>query len=91
MLPRLRSPVLRTLAVESAHRVTGVTSFILLTDVGDQHLRPLHLNFEGGDQRIFGVNDDVSRFPLKFKANGKLHVCSPAFIVQKVAQINWGV
>jgi hypothetical protein len=33
-------------------------------------------NFEGGDQRVFGVNDNVSRFPLKFKANRKLHLCA---------------
>ncbi len=39
----------------------------------------LHLNFEGGDQRIFRVNDNVSRFALKFKADRKLHLCSPAF------------
>ena len=56
--------------------MTGVASFILLADVGDQRLRTLHLNFEGGDQRVFGVNDNVSRFPLKFKANRKLHLCA---------------
>ena len=60
----------------SAHRVTGVASFILLADIGDQRLRTLHLNFEGGDQRVFRVNDNVSRFPLKFKANRKLHLCA---------------
>jgi len=63
--------------------VTGVTSFILLADIGDQHLWALHLDFEGGDQRIFGVNDNVSRFPLKFEANSKLHVCSPASTLKK--------
>ena len=42
-------------------------------------LRALHLNFEGGDQRIFRVNNNVRRFPLKFKADRKLHLCSPAF------------
>jgi hypothetical protein len=71
--------------------MTGVASFILLADVGDQHLRALHLNFEGGDQRIFRVNDNVSRFPFKFKADRKLHLCSPAFNIQKVAEFNWGV
>ena len=78
-------------AAELAHRVTGVTSFILLADIGDQRLRALHLNFEGGDQRIFCVNDNVSRFPLKFEADGKLHLRSPAFNIQKVAQFNWEV
>jgi hypothetical protein len=67
---------LRTLAAESAHRVTGVASFILLTDIGNHRLRTLHLNFEGSDQRVFRVNDNVLRFPLNFKANRKLHLCA---------------
>ena len=33
----------------------SVASFILLADIGDQHLRALHLDFEGGNQRIFCV------------------------------------
>jgi hypothetical protein len=70
---------LALLVAESAHGVTSIASFILLTDIGDQHLRALHLDFEGSDQRIFGVNDNVFRFPLKFKADRKLHRCSPAF------------
>jgi hypothetical protein len=48
----------------------------LLADIGDQRLRTLHLNFEGGNQRVFRVNDNVSRFSLKFKANCKLHLCA---------------
>jgi hypothetical protein len=56
--------------------MTGVASFILLADIGYQRLRTLQLNFEGGDQRVFGVNDNVFRFPLKFKANRKLHLCA---------------
>jgi hypothetical protein len=59
--------------------MTGVASLILLADISDQRLRALHLNFEGGDQRIFRVNDNVSRFALKFKTDRKLHLCSPAF------------
>ena len=72
-------PELRILAAQSAHRVTGVASFILLADIGDQHLWALYLNFESGDQRVFRVNDDVPRFSLKFKADRKLHPRSPAF------------
>jgi hypothetical protein len=72
-------PELRILAAKSAHGVTGVASFILLADVGDQYLRALYLNFESGDQRVFRVNDDVPRFSLKFKADRKLHPRSPAF------------
>jgi hypothetical protein len=52
------------LAAEAAHRVTGIASFILLADIGDQRFRALHLNFEGSDQRIFRVNDNVFRLPL---------------------------
>ena len=65
---------LRILATQPAHEVTGVTSFVLLADIGYQRLRTLHLNLEGGDQRVFRVNDNVSRFPLKFKADRKLHL-----------------
>jgi hypothetical protein len=72
--------------------VTGVASLILLADVGDQRLGPLDLDFEGGDQRIFGVNDDMSRFPLNFKADRKLHLCSPALHDQKDSTVRlWGV
>jgi hypothetical protein len=65
---------LRILATQPAHRVTGVTSFVLLADIGDYRLRTLHLYLQGGDQRDFRVNDNVSRFPLNFKANRKLHL-----------------
>jgi hypothetical protein len=67
--------------------VTGVASFILLADIGDQRLRTLHLNFEGGDQCVFRVNDNVSRFPLKFKANRKLHLCSPVSVKSSTIQL----
>ena len=65
---------LRILATQPAHGVTGVTSFVLLADIGYQRLQKLHLNLEGGDQRVFSVNDNVSRFLLNFKANRKLHL-----------------
>jgi hypothetical protein len=57
--------------------VTGVAPFILLTNIGDQNLRALHLDFESGDQRVFRVNDNVFRLPLKFKADRKLHLRPP--------------
>ena len=78
---------LRSLATQPAHRVTGVTSFVLLADIRDQCLRTLHLDLEGGDQRVFRINDNVSRFPMNFKANRKLHLGAlptPA----KIAQFN---
>jgi hypothetical protein len=71
--------------------VTGVASFIFLAHIGDQDIGALHFDFEGGDQRILGVTDNVSCFSLKLEANGKLHVCSPAFSIQKVAQFDWKV
>ena len=64
---------LGVLAAKSAHGVTGVATFILLADIGNQRLRALHFDFEGGDQRVFRVNDNVSRFPLNFKTDRKLH------------------
>ena len=72
----VRESELRTLATKSAHRVTGVASFVLLADISDQRLRTLHLNLQGGDQRVFRVNDNVARFPLNLKANRKLHLCA---------------
>ena len=64
---------LGVLAAKSAHGVTGVATFILLADIGNQRLWTLHFDFEGGDQRVFRVNDNVSRFPLNFKPDRKLH------------------
>jgi hypothetical protein len=77
---------LGALDTETAHGVTGVASLILLADICDQRLRALHFDFEGGDQCIFGVNDDVSRFALNFKADRKLHLCLPLSILKNIAQ-----
>ena len=74
---------LTALATEATHRVTGVASFILLTNIGDQNLRALHLDFEGSYQCVFCVNDNVFRFPLKFKADRELHLCSPHAMFKK--------
>ena len=85
----MRGVQLRALAAELVHWMTGVPSFILLADIGDQRLRTLQLNFEGGNQRVFRVNDYVSRFPLKFKTNRKLHLCALPISV-KSSTIQWG-
>jgi hypothetical protein len=82
---------LTALAAESAHRVTGVAAFILLPNIGNQHFWALHLDFEGGDQRIFRVNDNVFRFPLKFKADCKLHLRSPHWHSNDSTVRLWGV
>jgi hypothetical protein len=73
-------PELRILVTELVYRVAGVASFILLADIGDQHLWAPYLDFESGDQRVFGVNDDVLRFSLKSKADRKLHPGSPLLV-----------
>jgi hypothetical protein len=73
---------------ETAHGVTGVASLILLADIGDQRLRALHFDFEGGDKCIFGVNDDVPGFALNFKANRKLHLCLPLSVFKNIAQFS---
>ena len=65
---------LGVLAAKSAHGVTGVATFILLADIGNQRFWTLHFDFEGGDQRVFRVNDNVPRFPLNFKTDRKLHL-----------------
>jgi hypothetical protein len=65
---------LGVLAAKSAHGVTGVAKFILLADIGNQRFWTLHFDFEGGDERVFRVNDNVSRFPLNFETDRKLHL-----------------
>jgi hypothetical protein len=68
---------LGVLATKSAHGVTGVATFILLADVSNHRFWTLHFDFEGSDQRVFRVNDDVYRFPLNFKTDRKLHLRAP--------------
>jgi hypothetical protein len=65
------------LAAESVHGVTCVAPFILPADVVDQRFGALHLHFEGGNQRIFRVYDDVARLPLYLKTDGKLQLRFP--------------
>ena len=60
---------LGVLAAKSAHGVTGVATFILLADISNRRLWTLHFDFERGDQRVFRVNNNVSRFPLNFKTD----------------------
>jgi hypothetical protein len=71
-------------ATKSAHRVTGVATFILLADIGNQRLWTLHFDFKGGDQRVFRVYDNVSRFPLNFIIDRKLHLRAPPFSAKSI-------
>ena len=68
--------------------MTGVASLISLANISDQRLGTLRPYFDGSDQRVFRVNDNVSRFSLNFKANRILHVRAPAWI--KVSTIQLG-
>jgi len=70
----VRVSPLGVLAAESVHGVTGVATFILLADIGNQRFWTLHFDFQGGDQRVSRINDNVSRFPLNFKSDRKLHL-----------------
>ncbi len=65
---------LGVLTAKSAHGVAGVATFILLADIGNQSFWTLHFDFEGGDQRVLRVNNNVSRFPLNLKTDRKLHL-----------------
>ena len=56
----------RHLAAKSAHGVAGVATFILLAGIGDQRLWTLHFDLEGGDQRVFRVNDNSAPFSPEF-------------------------
>jgi hypothetical protein len=78
---------LGVLAAKSAHGVTGVATFILLADIDNQGLWTLHFDFEGGDQRVLRVDDNVSRFPLNFKTDSKVHL-RPLRFQQNVAHFN---
>jgi hypothetical protein len=75
----MRPCALRALVAESPHRVTCVAPFVLLANIGDQHIRALYFNFKGGDQGIFCVNNNVFRFPLGSKTNSKLHAVLSGF------------
>ena len=66
----------RARPVETEHRVARVTPLILPADVCDQCLRALDLDFEGRNQRIFRVHDDVAGLSLQLKTNGKLQLHS---------------
>ena len=70
-----RADASMALLVET-RRVTRVASLILPADVCDQCFRALYLDFEGGNQRIFRVYDDVACLPLQLKADGKLQLHS---------------
>ena len=60
---RARQYVTR-LSVPRARRVTRVAASILPSHVHDQRFRTLRLDFKGGDERVFGVNDHVFGFAL---------------------------
>ena len=54
----------RDLRVPRARRVTSVAASILPSHVQNQRFRALRLDFEGGDERVFGVDDHMFGFAL---------------------------
>ena len=72
-------------SLPNLHGVTCVAAFILPADVVDQRFGALHLRFEGGNQRIFRVYDDVARLPLHLKTDGKLQLRFPFFLATSIA------
>jgi hypothetical protein len=66
------------LAGEPVHGVTRVATLVLMADVGDVGLRAFHLDLQRGNQRVLRVHDDVAGLALHPKADGELHLRSPA-------------
>jgi hypothetical protein len=55
-----------------ARRVTSVTASILSAHVHDERFRALRLYFKGGDERVFGVDDDMFGFALELQSDSEL-------------------
>jgi hypothetical protein len=65
---------LGVIAAKSAHGVAAVATFILLADIGNQRFWTLHLTLRAAISASSASNDNVSRFPLNFKTDRKLHL-----------------
>jgi hypothetical protein len=55
-----------------ARRVTSVAASILPSHVHDQRFRALSLDFEGGDERVFGVDHHMFGFALQLQSDSEL-------------------
>jgi hypothetical protein len=66
-----------SLTVPLARRVASVAASILPADVHDQRFRALCLDFKGGDEGVFSLDDDVLRFALQLQSDGELQLDTP--------------
>ena len=66
-----------SLTVPLARRVASVAASILPAHVHDQRFRALCLDFKGGDEGVFSLDDDVLRFALQLQSDGELQLDTP--------------
>ncbi len=52
-------------------RVALIAPLIASPGIGDHRFGMNNLRLKGGDERIFRLNDNVVRFPLKFEADSE--------------------
>ena len=62
----------KRLRVPRVRRVTSVAASILPPHVHYQRLRVLRLDFKGGDERVFGVDDHMFDFALQLQSDSEL-------------------
>ena len=68
---------LKRLRASRVRRVTSVAASILSSHVRYQRFRSLCLDFEGGDKRIFGVDDHMFGFALQLQSDSELQWETP--------------
>src|SRR5262249_7103599 len=73
---------------ETTPRVTGVPSLVRAPHVGDQRVRALDLDLEGGHQTVLGIHDDVIRFSLLAETDGEPHVCASSSCANRGADLS---
>jgi hypothetical protein len=58
---------------ESVRRIAGIAAPVLRTDIHDDGFRMLRFDFKRGNERIFGIHNEVVRFTIQLKSNHELH------------------
>jgi hypothetical protein len=61
------------LARRLARRMAGVAALVGVPRIHDGGFGPFSLDAQGGDQRIFGVDDDVVALAIELESDGKSH------------------
>src|SRR5712692_5286142 len=64
-------PILRS--VERMRGMPGVAALILMPHVGDQRFGALGLDLEGGDERVFGIDQDAVGVSFQPEPDGEMH------------------